>query len=141
ALEAAIDDQQAHDVSGKVYHEDDREDQRIRHPDPEVQSEPLYAGIEPRAVDDGGEQQHRDRHERGEPHRHQSTGRAAEEDGDLGSAVESSVEAMTRLGHETELARNAAVERIQDLPDRHEYERGDDAARGEGDRRRKARPE
>src|SRR5712671_4842246 len=141
ALKTAVDDEQPDHVRRQVHDEDDRENERVRDPDPEVQGEALHARIEPGAIDDRREQQHGDRREQRKPQRHEPADCAAEENRDLGRAIEPGVEPVAGLGHEAELARDPAVEGIENLSDPHEHQRRDDTTAREHDRRRRAHPE
>src|SRR2546426_976330 len=78
ALKAAVDDEQADDIRREIHDEDDREDQRVRRPDPEVQREALHPGIELRAIHDSREQQHGDRREYRESEGHKPAYRTAQ---------------------------------------------------------------
>src|SRR6266705_1482407 len=131
ALKAAVDDEQADDISGEIHDEDDREDQVIRRPNPEVQREALHSGIELRAVHDRREQQYGDRRKHRQPQRNEPAHRAPEEDGDLRRTIEPRVEPVAGRGNEAKLARDAAVESVEELPDGHEHQPRDDPTRRE----------
>ncbi len=62
-LELAVDDQQVDHESGQVHGEDDREDEWIGNPDPEVQRESLHPGVPLRAMGDGRHETDRDQRE------------------------------------------------------------------------------
>src|SRR2546427_8779760 len=113
---------------------------RSRHPDSEVEREPFDAWIEPRSIDNRGEQENRDRREHCEFQRHEPAHRTAKENRNLRRAIEPGIEPVAGFGYEAELARDAAVERVQHLADRDEHERGDDATGREHDAGRRAHP-
>jgi len=81
-----------------------------------------------------------DRCKRRQSKRDEPADRATQENDNLGRAIEPRVEPVARRGHEAKFARDAAVERVEDLSDAHEHERRDYSARREHGRRGRAHP-